>query len=72
MSGDLGFLLLLHLLLVVVFISQECSWSFQALVLATRHQAIKDANLHGRNLNALRDVLMRQYQQVGPSEPLVL
>uniref|UniRef100_A0A3B5K9D9 Centromere protein N n=1 Tax=Takifugu rubripes TaxID=31033 RepID=A0A3B5K9D9_TAKRU len=43
----------------------------QALVLATRYQAIKDANLHGRNLDALRDVLMRQYQQVGHSEPLV-
>ncbi|XP_056874650.1 centromere protein N [Takifugu flavidus] len=39
----------------------------QALVLATRYQAIKDANLHGRNLDALRDVLMRQYQQVFPT-----
>lgn len=71
MSGDL-FLCCSYKDPVVVFISQECSWSFQALVLATRYQAIKDANLHGRNLNALRDVLMRQYQQVGHSEPLVL
>ncbi|XP_011608650.2 centromere protein N [Takifugu rubripes] len=39
----------------------------QALVLATRYQAIKDANLHGRNLDALRDVLMRQYQQAFPT-----
>lgn len=40
---------------------------FQALVLSTRHQAVKDANLSGRNLTAIRDVLMRQYQQVGVS-----
>lgn len=40
---------------------------FQALVLSTRHQAVKDANLSGRNLIAIRDLLMRQYQQVGVS-----
>lgn len=38
---------------------------FQALVLSTRYQAIKDANLSGRKLSAIRDLLMRQYQQVG-------
>lgn len=36
----------------------------QALVLSTRHENIKDANLSGRNLTAIRSVLMRQYQQV--------
>ncbi|KAM9861037.1 centromere protein N [Aulostomus maculatus] len=40
----------------------------QALVLATRHHAIKDANLSGRKLFAIRDLLMRQYQQVFPSK----
>lgn len=40
---------------------------FQALVLSTRHQNIKDANLSGRNLTAIRAMLMRQYQQVFPS-----
>ncbi|XP_070766165.1 centromere protein N [Enoplosus armatus] len=40
----------------------------QALVLATRYQAIKDANLSGRKLTAIRDLLMRQYQQVFPTK----
>ncbi|KAM7014945.1 centromere protein N [Tautogolabrus adspersus] len=40
----------------------------QALVLSTRHQAIKDANLSGRKLTAIRDLLMRQYQQVFPTK----
>ncbi|KAM6949716.1 centromere protein N-like isoform 2-T2 [Lycodopsis pacificus] len=35
----------------------------QAMLLSTRHQAIKDANLSGRNLTAIRDLLMRKYQQ---------
>ncbi|XP_051236487.1 centromere protein N [Dicentrarchus labrax] len=39
----------------------------QALVLSTRYQAIKDANLSGRKLTAIRDLLMRQYQQVFPT-----
>ncbi|XP_010740018.3 centromere protein N [Larimichthys crocea] len=39
----------------------------QALVLSTRHQAIKDASLSGRKLGAIRDLLMRQYQQVFPT-----
>lgn len=39
----------------------------QALVLSTRYQAIKDANLSGRKLSAIRDLLMRQYQQVFPT-----
>lgn len=46
--------------------------SFQALVLSTRHHGIKDANLRGRNLSAIRDLLMVQYQQVGNSEALML
>ncbi|XP_042344343.1 centromere protein N [Plectropomus leopardus] len=40
----------------------------QALVLSTRHQAVKDANLSGRKLTAIRDLLMRQYQQVFPTK----
>ncbi|KAG7230215.1 hypothetical protein INR49_012348 [Caranx melampygus] len=40
----------------------------QALVLSTRHHAIKDANLSGRKLSAIRDLLMRQYQQVFPTK----
>lgn len=40
----------------------------QALLLSTRHQAIKDANLSGRKLTAIRDLLMRQYQQVFPTK----
>nr|XP_046241303.1 centromere protein N [Scatophagus argus] len=40
----------------------------QALVLSTRHHAIKDANLSGRKLTAIRDLLMRQYQQVFPTK----
>ncbi|XP_044203579.1 centromere protein N [Thunnus albacares] len=40
----------------------------QALILATRYQALKDANLSGRNLAAIRDLLMRQYQQVFPTK----
>ncbi|XP_040889677.1 centromere protein N [Toxotes jaculatrix] len=39
----------------------------QALVLSTRYHAIKDANLSGRKLTAIRDLLMRQYQQVFPT-----
>lgn len=38
--------------------------ALQAMVLSTRHQTIKDANLSGRKLTAIRDLLMRQYQQV--------
>ncbi|XP_068175464.1 centromere protein N [Antennarius striatus] len=38
----------------------------QALVLSTRHQIIKDANLSGRKLTAVRDLLMKQYQQAFP------
>ncbi|KAG7272085.1 hypothetical protein CRUP_002902, partial [Coryphaenoides rupestris] len=42
----------------------------QALVLATRYSSIKDANLSGRKLTAIRDLLMKQYQQVFPSKHL--
>ncbi|KAK5873874.1 hypothetical protein PBY51_018876 [Eleginops maclovinus] len=40
----------------------------QALVLSTRYQSLKDANLSGRKLTAIRDLLMRQYQQVFPTK----
>ncbi|XP_039866980.1 centromere protein N [Simochromis diagramma] len=40
----------------------------QALVLSTRYQAIKDANLSGRKLTAIRDLLMKQYLQVFPTK----
>ncbi|XP_058485663.1 centromere protein N [Solea solea] len=39
----------------------------QALVLSSRYHAIKAANLSGRNLTAIRDLLMKQYQQVFPT-----
>ncbi|KAM4602632.1 centromere protein N [Polymixia lowei] len=40
----------------------------QALVLATRYSSIKDASLSGQKLTAIRDLLMRQYQQVFPTK----
>ncbi|XP_075966271.1 centromere protein N [Anarhichas minor] len=40
----------------------------QAVVLSTRYHAIKDANLSGRKLTAIRDLLMRKYQQVFPTK----
>lgn len=36
----------------------------QALVLATGYGSMKDAHLSGRKLTAIRDLLMKQYQQV--------
>ncbi|KAF3832556.1 hypothetical protein F7725_026221 [Dissostichus mawsoni] len=39
-----------------------------AMVLSTRYQYFKDANLSGRNLTAIRDLLMRKYQQVFPTK----
>ncbi|XP_054590770.1 centromere protein N isoform X2 [Nothobranchius furzeri] len=39
----------------------------QSLTLSTRHQAIKDANLSGPKLMAIRDLLMKQYQQSFPT-----
>ncbi|MEQ2191687.1 hypothetical protein XENOCAPTIV_001116, partial [Xenoophorus captivus] len=39
-----------------------------ALTLSTRHQGIKDANLSGQKLTAIRDLLMRQYQHVFPTK----
>ncbi|XP_029972261.1 centromere protein N [Salarias fasciatus] len=40
----------------------------QALVLSTRHRGMKDANLSGRNLTAITDLLMKRYQQVFPTK----
>uniref|UniRef100_A0A3B1KG82 Centromere protein N n=1 Tax=Astyanax mexicanus TaxID=7994 RepID=A0A3B1KG82_ASTMX len=37
---------------------------YQALVLATRHVSIKECHLSSRSLTAMRDLLMKQYQQV--------
>ncbi|KAM9816738.1 centromere protein N [Neosynchiropus ocellatus] len=45
---------------------------FQAVVLATKHCAVKDANLSGLNFAALRDLLMRQYQQFPSRYPAQL
>ncbi|XP_030650074.1 centromere protein N [Chanos chanos] len=54
-----------------VFVSKLSSkhkpYLYQALVLSTRHSSIKDAHLSGSSLIALRDLLMRQYQQVFPT-----
>ncbi|XP_019751376.1 centromere protein N isoform X1 [Hippocampus comes] len=40
----------------------------QAMIIATRHQAIKDAHLSGRNFSAIRDLLMQEYEQVFPAK----
>uniref|UniRef100_A0A3B1ILT1 Centromere protein N n=1 Tax=Astyanax mexicanus TaxID=7994 RepID=A0A3B1ILT1_ASTMX len=40
---------------------------YQALVLATRHVSIKECHLSSRSLTAMRDLLMKQYQQVFPT-----
>ncbi|TSZ97541.1 Centromere protein N [Bagarius yarrelli] len=45
---------------------------YQALVLSTRHSAINEAHLSGRSLTALRDLLMKQYQQVFPNQDRTL
>lgn len=50
---------------VLYFFPFKSDPPFQALVLSARYQAIKDANLSGRKLTAIRDLLMRKYQQVG-------
>uniref|UniRef100_A0A3Q3Q461 Centromere protein N n=1 Tax=Monopterus albus TaxID=43700 RepID=A0A3Q3Q461_MONAL len=39
----------------------------QALTVSTRHQDLKNANLSGRKLTAIRDLLMQQYPQVFPT-----
>ncbi|XP_062860550.1 centromere protein N [Trichomycterus rosablanca] len=44
----------------------------QALVLSTRHVSIKEAHLSARSLTAMRDLLMRQYQQVFPNQERTL
>ncbi|KAK0145823.1 Centromere protein N [Merluccius polli] len=36
----------------------------QALILATRYSSIKDANLSGRKLTGIRDLLMKQFRQL--------
>ncbi|XP_034087462.1 centromere protein N [Gymnodraco acuticeps] len=48
--------------------SKQKPMLFQAMVLSTRYQYFKDANLSGRNLTAIRDLLMRKYQQVFPTK----
>ncbi|XP_053356470.1 centromere protein N [Clarias gariepinus] len=44
----------------------------QALVLSTRHVSINEAHLSGRSLTAMRDLLMKQYQQVFPNQERTL
>ncbi|KAJ8281361.1 hypothetical protein GJAV_G00066740 [Gymnothorax javanicus] len=45
----------------------------QALVLSTHYGGIKDVHLSGRSLTALRDLIMRQYEQVFPvKHPMLL
>ncbi|XP_016382919.1 centromere protein N [Sinocyclocheilus rhinocerous] len=39
----------------------------QALVIATKHGSIKDGHLSTRSLTAMRDLLLRHYQQVFPN-----
>ncbi|KAF7699384.1 centromere protein N [Silurus meridionalis] len=48
--------------------SKHKPFLYQALVLSTRHAAINEAHLTGRSLTALRDLLMKQYQQVFPNQ----
>ncbi|KAI4892392.1 hypothetical protein NFI96_011690 [Prochilodus magdalenae] len=43
------------------------SYLYQALVLSTKHVSIKEAHLSSKSLSAIRDILMRQYQQVFPT-----
>ncbi|KAF4091822.1 hypothetical protein AMELA_G00041830 [Ameiurus melas] len=45
---------------------------YQALVLSTRHASINEAHLTGRSLAAVRDLLMKQYQQVFPNQERTL
>ncbi|MCJ8733638.1 hypothetical protein PDJAM_G00225910 [Pangasius djambal] len=45
---------------------------YQALVLSTRHVSINEAHLTGRSLTAMRDLLMKQYQQVFPNQERTL
>ncbi|XP_027010670.1 centromere protein N [Tachysurus fulvidraco] len=45
---------------------------YQALVLSTRHTTINEAHLSGRSLTAMRDLLMKQYQQVFPNQERTL
>ncbi|KAM4596265.1 centromere protein N [Fundulus diaphanus] len=40
----------------------------QVLTLSTKHERIKDANLSGRKLTAIRDLLLRQYEHVFPTK----
>ncbi|XP_053533800.1 centromere protein N isoform X3 [Ictalurus punctatus] len=44
----------------------------QALVLSTRYVSINEAHLTGRSLAAMRDLLMKQYQQVFPNQERTL
>ncbi|CAL8243439.1 unnamed protein product [Lota lota] len=63
-----------HLQTPYVFVTNLTSKTMpllsQALVMATRYSSMKDANLSGRNLSAVRDLLMKQFQQVFPSKHL--
>ncbi|XP_028999887.1 centromere protein N [Betta splendens] len=61
-----------HLQTPYVFVtslnSKQKPFLVQALILSTGYQGIKDANLSGQKLTAIRDLLMKQYQQIFPSK----
>lgn len=61
-----------HLQTPYVFVSALSSKHkpllLQALTLSTKHQGIKDANLSGQKLTAIRDLLMKHYQHVFPTK----
>ncbi|KAL7878470.1 hypothetical protein AOLI_G00094440 [Acnodon oligacanthus] len=52
---------------VLNLMSKHKPFLYQALLLSTRHVSIKEAQLSSRSLTAVRDLLMRQYQQVFPT-----
>ncbi|XP_026855354.2 centromere protein N [Electrophorus electricus] len=54
------------------FMSKHKPFLYEALFRATRHTSIKEAHLSGRSLTALRDLVMRQYQQVFPTKDRTL
>ncbi|XP_043120599.1 centromere protein N-like [Puntigrus tetrazona] len=60
-----------HLHTSYVFISNLTAkhkiYLCQALVIATKHGSIKDGHLSTKSLTAMRDLLLRRYQQVFPN-----
>ncbi|XP_076848646.1 centromere protein N isoform X2 [Brachyhypopomus gauderio] len=52
--------------------SKHKPFLYEALFLSCRYVSIKEAHLSGRSLTALRDLLMKQYQQVFPSKDRIV